>query len=1006
MNKVWDIYFKKLKEIYGKGTEHTPRASFENLLEELKGNPEIKITHEPRRTADFGAPDFKIERAGAIIGYIETKALGENLNQVRKSPQIKKYLAVAHNLILTNYTDFILFKNGKVFEEIALCSESDIAETKGKIDEKRTQEVEGLFNKFFLSEPLKIGKAKDLAIHLAERGKILREYIQEALNHEDGDQFSEKLNALFEAFKSTLVEDLTKDEFADAYAQTVLYGFFLAYLQSGTRISVEDANRLVPSSFEVIKEFFTVINDYTVPDNVLWIFNEIVNLLNNVDADLISKSLSFKKPHDKVNKDPYLYFYETFLGEFDAKKKKAKGVYYTPVQVVDFITRSLNALLEKEFRKEKGFADPSVTVLDFAAGTGTFLVSIFELVFESISKDRGKLPRLIKEHLLKNFYGFEYLVAPYAVAHLKLSQLLKDTGHQLEPHERLQVYLTDTLDNAEHKAIGMMPYLTQEGKDATRIKTRHPILVITGNPPYNIKSRNNKPWITELLNDYKPRGEKNIQPLSDDYIKFIRYAHWKIHQTQQGLIGIITNNSFLSGIIHRTMRAQLLNEFDQIYILNLHGNAKYHETQPDGSEDQNVFDIQQGVCISLFVRSGDVATNERRASQIYYADLWGTREDKYDFLMDNDITSLEWEKLNPSEFDESFRKTRWGKQFNDNFNFFIPMRNAIGLKEYGDFWGLQEIFQSVTSGVETGNDAVYVKYKQTFSESDQFFVKRFLFRPFDLRYVAYDPKMLRRASYEVLQNMLDIDNIALFFPRFALQGEFDYGMVSSSLGDRKAGGKNSGSETYIAPLYVSITGESEIQFSGKHSSKPNYSSDFAKFIKSVYSREPEPMEVLGYFYAILYCPTYRSTFLEFLKIDFPRIPFVKDQKLFEKLSALGRELIDQHLMKQTYPSNVVSFPVPGGDEIDEVRYEETQNGGAVFINKKQYFGNVPPKIWKFTIGGYPVLEKWLKSRRDREENTLSYEEQGDFIKICNILSFTITQMQKIDEAAKPLFAKK
>lgn len=1001
MKDLFTTYFKKVRETYSKGTEHTPRTPFENLLNAIKPNKWIEVIHEPKRKEGFGAPDFRIELDGAIIGYIETKPVGENLDNVFKSKQLKKYLPITRNLILTNYSEFLLIENEEAIDRLNLFYLTDLETKSAKLQDKNIEATAGLFKKFFLSEPLKIGEAKELAVHLAERGRIVREYIFEILKDSSGDTFSKKITGLYQVFKDTLVEDLSEEEFADAYAQTVIYGFFLAFLQSDERISVDDASRLVPNSFKVIKEFFNVINDYNIPNHVRWIFQEIVALINNVDLTGIYESLSFKKRHAIKDKDPYLYFYETFLGEFDAKKKKSKGVYYTPIPVVSFISRAINGLLVKKFSKERGFADPSVTVLDFATGTGTFLVAIFELIFDNVGNDKGRFKKLVQEHLLKNFFGFEYLVAPYAVAHLKLSQLLKDNGYVLQDSERLQVFLTDTLDNAEHKAIALMPYLSQEGKDASHVKTQKKILVITGNPPYNNKSRNNKEWIVKQLDIYKPRDEKNIQPLNDDYIKFIRYAHWKIKESGHGIIGIITNNSYLSGLIHRKMRTELVKDFSEIYILNLHGNSKYGETAPDGSVDENVFDIKQGVCIAILIASGGVDNDCR----VFYHDLFGKQEDKYKSLLGNNITSLEWELLNYKKFDLEFRKTRWGKRFQDPLNFFTPRRQIGDLHTYGDYWGLTEIFKKeyITSGVKSGDNEEYVRFENTFPAEDQIFVKPFLFKPFDMRYILFDPDRIQRARYDTMEHFIKQPNLGLVFPRFALEDKFTYGFITESLVDVKAGGKNSGSETFVAPLYLMLEEQNEekgqLDFRGKPHRSVNFTNDFLKYVKGKYAFSISPENILGYIYAILFAPLYRRKYEEFLKIDFPRIPFVDKDADFKRLAALGSELIQHHLMKGSYPSRTVSFPVGGSDTIEEVRFvqEPNKKGGKVFINKNQYFDNVPSEVWQFEIGGYAVLETWLKYRKSM---TLSYEGQEMLVKICNILAFTTSQMKKIDQVLK------
>src|SRR4030042_1433156 len=448
---VFHEYFNNLKETETAITERSYRTHFENLLKSLKPDPTINILHEPPRQQGFGAPDFRVEHNGAIIGYIETKKRDESLDKTLKSAQIKKYLTFVNNLILTNYHEFILLKDGAILQRGALFYLNDLETSRSALQEANITAVQQLFQKFFLSTPVQIGDAKHLAIQLAERGKILKDYIAECLTEQDPQPaFSAKIQQLYTIFQQNLVKDLTLDDFAEAYAQTVIYGFFLARLQSATPITLYNASHAMSSSFQVMQELFNFISqDTSIPNHILWIFQEILQLLNHINTVALAQSLSFRRRTNQQEietVDPYLYFYETFLGEFDPHKRKAKGVYYTPVSVVGFIIRSIHRILQRDFHKSTGFADPSVTVLDFAAGTGTFLVSMFELLLTQTSP--GERAGLIRDHLLKNFYGFEYLVAPYAVAHLKLSQLLKEYEYELQPPERLQIYLTDTLESS------------------------------------------------------------------------------------------------------------------------------------------------------------------------------------------------------------------------------------------------------------------------------------------------------------------------------------------------------------------------------------------------------------------------------------------------------------------------------------------------------------------------------------------------------------------------------
>jgi predicted helicase len=1081
-------YFNELKKTGTTGTEHTYRTNFENFLNAIKPDERIKIIHEPKREKGFGAPDFRIERNGAIIGYIEAKKLDENLDKVRKSKQIKKYLNLCDNLILTNYHEFMLFKSGEdsPVERANLFYLTDVESRKSKLDDHNTAKTENLFKKFFLAEPMQIADSKKLAIHLAERGRVLKDYIYETLKQGESDNFSRKIGGLFKTFRNVLVDDLKEEDFADAYAQTVIYGFFLARLQSDAKITLDDASRLVPRSFVVIKELFSFISgSYSIPNHIRWIFSEIINLINNIDLAGIYKSLSFRKRDDEETSDPYLYFYETFLGEFDAAKRKSKGVYYTPSQVVSFITRSVNQILMSKFNKGNGFAHPTVTVLDFATGTGTFLVAIFELVLDAIQKhSKGELKSLVSDHLLKNFYGFEYLVAPYAVAHLKLSQLLKDYGYELEDDQRLQIYLTDTLDDSKHKENYLFPVITEEGEKANKIKVEKPILVITGNPPYFSRSQSGSKWVT----DYKPNGEKNIQPLHDFYIKFIRFAHKKMENVDQGVIGIITNNSFLDGLIHRQMRNKLMEDFDEIYILNLHGNARIGETHPDGGVDENVFDIMQGVSINIFVRNRrgkpvDGTNNkpvegtnnkpvevEKKTSQVrpqqvffstcevFYYDLYGTRQAKYKFLQGNQIDTVDWERLDIQEFNREFRNTKWGKdRFKEDLSFFVPTGKIKTMRDYGDFWGINDIFEKYKSGIQTGRDDLFVqldedvaeniyndmkelnvnefKSKYHFNPSDGWgfetkfelnsyaHVTKMNYRPFDLRELIYS-YALRRNSNEIMRHFFKDNNLGLCFIRndYGAQ-EFDFVMVTDKIIDIHF----VGGQSYIAPLYLyekkgDVNGDLFLNGNNNINKSVNFTDRFRKFIKLQYPHVPNAREIFGYIYAVMHCPTYRQKYLEFLKIDFPRIPFIRDMEKFMALSRLGRELIEWHLMRGEETSQVeekpvevlaITFPESGDDVVTRRRFVVDRRDvqlnvhqkdvlsniptGKVYINKTQYFGGVPKAVWKFQIGGYQVLDKWLKYRKDRE---LSYSDKEHFKEIVNILWFTIHQMERIDEILK------
>ncbi len=1038
MIEYYNNYFKQIKKIGSDGTEHTYRTLFENLLNQIKSDKDITVIHEPKRKKGFGAPDFRIEKYGAVTGYIETKKPDENLDKIRKSEQIKKYLNLSDNLVLTNYRKFMLFKNGEQIptDYCDLFDAVDLENRKSGLSESSIRTTDKLLSKFFMSTPAMISDSKDLAVYLAERGKILKEYISEILKENEDDNFSQKMQGLYKIFRETLVKDLKEDEFADAYAQTFIYGLFLARLQSAKNITLSDASRFIPVSFSVIREFFSFISyDYTLPNYISWIFKEITDLINNIDLKKISQSLSFEKRDKPQITDPYLYFYETFLGAFDPQKRKSKGVYYTPPQIVSFITRSVDKILTDEFSMSAGFADSSVTVLDFATGTGTFLVAVFELILNRIrEKDSGSLKGVVHDHILKNFYGFEYMVAPYAVAHLKLSQLLKDNGYQLKDQERLQIYLTDTLDDSNHETNTLFPVVSAEGKEANRVKIEKQILVITGNPPYSNRSTGKK--IEDLIKDYKPEGEKKLN-LNDDYIKFIRFAHNKMEKVQQGVIGIITNNSFLNGLTHRRMRGKLLEDFDEIYILNLHGNARIGETCPDGTIDQNVFDIKQGVSISIFVKK-----EKHGKCRVFYHDLYGQREHKYDFLSSNDLRTVSWEELGIEEFDKSFRKTKWGKnRFKENLSFFVPGGNIGVMKDYGKFWGLPEIFETFGSGVKTDRDGLVTdfdkdilseKMEKAFSGNydndfakkyniensssykfadklgEQSFNERNIFeyhyRPFDVRYIYYKTGFTSRPASEFSSHLLNAGNLGLLFMRqVVLNTPYLHFFVTDRIADSRILYSSQGMAS-AAPLYLIQPLPEAEQITVQGINKiANFTTEFQNFIKTEYHpHTPTPEQILGYIYAVVYCPVYRRIYLEFLKIDFPRIPFADNYDTFTALSQLGTGLIEHHLMKKSYPDNQISFPREGDDIVEQVSfvYDKNTQKGNIFINKNQYFGDIPIHVWEFCIGGYQVLDKWLKSRKDR---ILTYQEKEYFKKIVNILDFTYKCMHKIENLWKKAF---
>lgn len=611
----YPAYFKALKEHKPEEiTEHTLRPDLKILLMAFaeEADSKLKVLHEPKRVADYGAPDFKITLHEGILGYVENKALGTDLNQTLKTDQIARYKKLSDNILLTNYLDWFWIKDGKKISRASLCSLDELHSHKFTQEPDKLEEVSKLIRNFFSSPAEGIGKPKALAQALGQRGKLLKSYLLDELIRQQETENEGKLFGLYNTFKKMVDHELQLEDFADTFAQMLVYGLFMARLNSqASKISLNNVEQFIPSSFELIQELVGFLRELNKPNysETRWIVEEVLAILNTMNMSEIIESLSFDK-HNKsadaeIAKDPYIYFYEDFLAAYDKALKKAKGVYYTPPPVVNFIIRAVNDVLKDTFGIADGLADyKKVTLLDFACGTGTFLLESIRQILNATPESKRDL--IIKGHILKNLYGFEYMMAPYTVAHLKLTQYLKDRGYELEPEERFNIFLTNTLEHFELEDEQLLPALSDESRKAKGVKDK-PILVITGNPPYSYASKNNGEWIKGLVKDYyfcdgKPLGEKNPKALQDDYVKFIRFAQWKIDKEEEGIVAIITNHSFLDSPTLRGMRESLLNTFDDIYSLDLHGNTTAQEIMPDGCRDENVFDIMQGVSISIFVK--------------------------------------------------------------------------------------------------------------------------------------------------------------------------------------------------------------------------------------------------------------------------------------------------------------------------------------------------------------------------------------------------------------------
>lgn len=606
LNKILNSYFKEIHNIYitGNFREESFYPCLKTLMEEcsklLRREDKAGVLVQPKKTK-VGIPDFLIRTNGEIIGNIEAKTPDENLSHIEDSEQLRRYRESLPNLILTNFLEFRLYRYDDFIDKVEVGRQFTLQRLEYPPVPEKLEDFFELLEKFFSFSISKIQSSSELSVELARRTSLLEHILQEEL-----EIANPEITRFYEAFQQELIETLTRERFADLYAQTITYGLFAARMRASSEgeFKRELAWKFIPQSLPLLKEIFYSFTGPHFPESLSWIVDEISLVLEKADVKSILEEFRITGWEE----DPVIHFYETFLATYNPKERKRLGVFYTPLPVVSYITRSIHKLLKEKFGKPEGLATRDVTLLDPAAGTLTFVVQAVKQVQKELEerKKAGLIKSYIEEHILPHFYAFEILVAPYTVGHFKASMILEEMGYRFKDDERFQFYLTNTLEMKEPKQISFLIDLAKEGQEAKRIKEEVPILVILGNPPYSVSSENKSEFIEGLMQDYKEdvREERNIQPLSDDYIKFIRFAHWKIEQAGKGILGFITNNSYLSGIIHRGMRRKLLETFDEIYILNLHGSSRIGEKTPEGGKDENVFDIQQGVAIALFAKYG------------------------------------------------------------------------------------------------------------------------------------------------------------------------------------------------------------------------------------------------------------------------------------------------------------------------------------------------------------------------------------------------------------------
>ena len=1021
MNEFISTYIKEINQLYQTGltTEHSFRPALQRLVSDCAG---CTVINEQSHI-DCGAPDLTLLSKQLPIAYIEAKDLedGDLDGRKKNKEQFDRYKASLDTIIFTDYLDFHLYEHGEWQQSVRL------AEIQGnKIRLSDADRFVSLMEHIKNARPQRITSASKLAQLMAGKARLLRDIIEQALI-QDGDNPTE-LRCYMEDFRKTLLHDITPQKFADIYAQTIAYGMFAARLhdESPDDFSRSEAANLIPKTNPFLRKIFQQIAGYDLDERIAWIVDDLVSAFAATDMEKIMQGFG----KDTQQTDPILHFYEDFLFQYDPAAKKQCGVYYTPQPVVEFIVRAVDDILRTEFNLLMGLADTSKTeveqeipqdpkhrkekklvhrvqVLDPATGTGTFLAEAVRQIKRDLGGQLGAWPSYVPEHLRPRLFGFELMMAPYTIAHIKLDM---EIGVKMD--NRLNVYLTNSLEEANMDSGTLFgDYLAQEANAASSIKKESPVMIVMGNPPYSVSSNNKGGWINHLLDDYKKNlNERNIQPLSDDYIKFIRLAQYYVERNGEGVLAYICNNSFIDGLIHRQMRSELMRVFDKIYILDLHGNTRKKETAPDGSKDENVFDIMQGVSINIFVKKSG---KSKVPAEVRHFDLYGTRAYKYDYLRTHDLTSVEWETLNPQE-----------PQL-----FFVPKDFGVQ-KEYEKGFKVDELMLNGSTGIETRRDAITIQLseEEMLSVADDFkslsedgikqkytgakdsrdwkislakedliknspILTKISYRPFDNRYTLYTGKTRGFMGYpfdKVMRHLIgNKNNLALCTCRQQTSFDFQHAIVSDSITERCFVSLQTGEVTSVFPLYL-YPEEGSIDTSRR----PNLDEKIWAQINTAIGKEASPEDIFDYIYGVLHSPAYRAKYKEFLKVDFPRIPYPRDLSEFEHFRSFGNQLRELHLMHNV-PESPVSFPNAGSMQVDYLRWEWNKDdgySGNIWINDTQCFEGVPTEAWEFYIGGYQPAQKWLKDRKGR---TLSFDDIEHYRKIISVLIETKVIMDKI-----------
>lgn len=1050
-----------LSEIYklfatGLAGEHSYRPALQQLLSTLL--PKLTVLNEPTRE-EYGIPDYILMRNDIPVGFIEAKNIGDkdiDGNKEHKE-QFDRYRSSLDNIVFTDYLDFHFYEKGELTNRVRIAEAVD---NKILPKEDSFEKFINLIEHFGNAVPQQITRASQLIKIMAGKTRLLADVIKKVLIKEDDEDGT--LKGQMNAFIKYLIQDITPKEFSDVYAQTITYGFFAARIYDPTpdTFSRAEAATLIPKSNPFLRQLFQYIAGYDLDERIRWIVDDLAEAFR---ATNMPKILSkFGKSSER--KDPIIHFYENFLSAYDPQKRKNRGVWYTPPAIVSFIVHAIDDILQSEFDIPMGLADTKeipveynidttdnklskhnerkdkvpvhrVQILDPATGTGTFLAEIVSQIYAKLKEQPALWQIYVDKHLLRRLNGFELLMAPYAIAHLKIDWLLKETGYQNLNNKRLRIYLTNSLEKYHDSPKNIFAkFLEDEANGANLIKRNKPVMIILGNPPYSGISQNNNTWISGLIDNYKYTAgvyfNEKKHWLNDDYVKFIRLGQYYIDKNKEGVLAYVNNHGFLDNPTFRSMRWNLLKSFDKIYIIDLHGNLKSKETCPDGSKDENVFNIQKGVSVNIFIKTGKKPEGD--LAEVFHYDLWGKRKEKFDFLTDNSLATILFKKITPT----------------DPFYFFTP-KDETGQSEYAEGIGLNDLMPTNATGVVTARDSLVIDQDRTIllqrikefadsSKSDDEIRKRFFpnhkggkylsgdsrgwqlssarnnirnfahenkihkisYRPFDNRYIYYSNEMVDWGRERVFNNLLHNDNLGLVYSRQAITNNWSHIQIVNTIIDNRIHYSSKGI-SLCSPLYL-------YESDANKTRQPNLNMEIVnkiaekirltfEFEKSDDTDKFAPIDLLDYVYAVLHSNSYREKYKEFLKTDFPRVPYPTSADEFRRLARLGNELRQLHLMEHKSLTRITTeylYKGNGDNAINKIRWEPLNtHDGRVWINDTQYFDNIPTAAWQFYIGGYQPAQKWLKDRLGKK---LEFDELCHYQQIIKALVMTEEIMEKID----------